>query len=206
MGRYGVESYEREATQNILKNEYGIEIKGISLPNQNELSKRLQNLKEYGFSKEDISLIVKRFPQVLGCKAERTKKVLLEMEKLFCKQQVIEMIRTQPQILGLTVERISEVIDWLNRNQIKIDINTKPSILLFSVKTLEERRKKLEEIGFNYKTKPDPLTYGTKTWERFLNKRKASRKKPSRHFLFHNSINPSNSFFHCFFFFDLKFP
>jgi hypothetical protein len=124
----------------------------------------------------------------------------------FSKSQVIEMSKKSPRILGLTVERINKVIDWINLHEIKIDFNKRPHILLFSVNTLEKRRKKLEEIGFNYKTKPDPLTYGTKTWERFLNKRKASRKNPSRHFLFHNSINPSNSFFHCFFFFDLKLP
>lgn len=94
--------------------EWGLEgIEEIYLPTSEELRKRLTNLEQYGFSRQEIITMIRRSPHLLGHTAERTRKLIewfrfhqIEIDiaqKPFClifALQTLEMRRVQLEELG----------------------------------------------------------------------------------------------------------
>jgi len=134
-------------------------------------NKSLQNLEDYGFSKPEIIGMVRRSPTIIEFTAERTNGLLQNLENYgFTKEEIREMVRKLPPILGYTAERTGKLIKWFRFHRIEINLVKKPFCLIFSLKTLEARRKELEKIGFDYQKKPYPLFWSKREWEEFIAK------------------------------------
>ena len=135
------------------------------------INKLLRNLEKYGFSKEQVIKIVVKQPAILNYTAERINKLLRNLEKYgFSKEQVIKMVVELPTILGYTAERTGNSIEWFRFHRIEVDLVKKPFYLISGLKTLEDRRQKLEALEFDYQRKFYPLFYSKKRWEKFLAK------------------------------------
>ena len=123
----------------------------------------LLNLERYGFAKAEIVKMVRNSPAILICTSKRTNSKILNLERYgFIKEEIIVMVRRVPALFSWSAERTGKLIEWFLFYRIEINLVERPEKLIFSLNTLEARRKYLEEIGFDYQKTPYALFRGRK--------------------------------------------
>ena len=138
--------------------------------------------KKYGFSKKEIRNIIKKWPRLLISSPETINNHLENLEDYgFSKEEVRSMIKKWPTILEYKTERIGKSIEWIHQHVPKINLVDSPKKLIFSAKTLEERRLTLELLKYPYKEYHQPLFCSEGRWQNFIvQEMKAVMKKENK--------------------------
>jgi len=116
--------------------------------------KRLENLQEYGFTKDQAIKVKVGFPNLLGCTAERTNGLLKNLQEYgFTKNQLIKMAASLTSLLSYTAERTNGLLKNLQKygftkNQVIKMAAVFPSLLSYTAERTNGLLKNLQEYGF----------------------------------------------------------
>ncbi len=111
--------------------------------------------------------MVVKLPSILSCTAGHTNALLDNLEtRGIPPEQVNGMVVKLPSILGYTAERTNALLNIFEKYD--IEFLTKPWRLIPSPKTIEERIKRIGELGLDVKHFENTLFLSKKDFEKFI--------------------------------------